>query len=155
MSRLLTAVRANRKEGERFAKFMVVGAIGFVVDFVTFTIFAQFVGLPTLVAQALSFTAALISNFIWNRYWTYPESRSKAVHHQLSQFFLVNLAGLGIRTVIIAVVEGPYERLFALQSVAPVSPHVLAQYASLATAVLIVLLWNFFVNRYWTYNDVR
>jgi putative flippase GtrA len=25
---------------------------------------------------------------------------------------------------------------------------------SLATAVSVVLLWNFFVNRYWTYGDV-
>jgi putative flippase GtrA len=35
-----------------------------------------------------------------------------------------------------------------------ISPAVVARYAALATAVLVVLLWNFFVNRYWTYNDV-
>jgi putative flippase GtrA len=26
---------------------------------------------------------------------------------------------------------------------------------TLAVAVVIVMLWNFFVNRYWTYNDVQ
>jgi putative flippase GtrA len=26
---------------------------------------------------------------------------------------------------------------------------------ALLTAIGVVLLWNFFVNRYWTYNDVK
>lgn len=153
-NKLLNVARANRKEGERFAKFMVVGAIGFVVDFATFTIFAQFLHLPTLVAQAISFSAAVVSNFTWNRYWTYPESRTKRIRHQLLQFTLVNLAGLGIRTLIFSLVETPYRRLFAGLAGLPLEPRVVAQYASLATAVLVVLLWNFFVNRYWTYNDI-
>jgi putative flippase GtrA len=153
-NKLLSVARANRKEGERFAKFMVVGAIGFVVDFVTFTICAQFLHLPTLVAQAISFSAAIVSNFTWNRYWTYPESRTKRIRHQLLQFVLVNLAGLGIRTVIFGLVEAPYRRWFASVGGLPIEPRVMAQYASLASAVLVVLLWNFFVNRYWTYNDV-
>jgi putative flippase GtrA len=25
---------------------------------------------------------------------------------------------------------------------------------ALAIAVLVVMMWNYFVNRYWTYNDV-
>jgi putative flippase GtrA len=153
-NKLLSVARANRKEGERFAKFMVVGAFGFVVDFVTFTIFAQLLHWPTLAAQAMSFSAAVVSNFTWNRYWTYPESRTKRIRHQLVQFTLVNLAGLAIRTVIIGLVEAPYRRLFTRLGALPLEPRVLAQYAALASAVLVVLLWNFFVNRYWTYNDI-
>ena len=37
---------------------------------------------------------------------------------------------------------------------APLSPELLAKNLTLALAVGIVMLWNFFVNRYWTYNDV-
>ena len=31
----------------------------------------------------------------------------------------------------------------------------LADNLSLAVAVLVVLFWNFFANRHWTYNDVE
>jgi putative flippase GtrA len=31
---------------------------------------------------------------------------------------------------------------------------VFAKNVTLAIAVGIVMLWNFFINRYWTYNDV-
>jgi putative flippase GtrA len=36
----------------------------------------------------------------------------------------------------------------------PLSADFLAKNLTLAVAVIVVLLWNFFVNRYWTYNDV-
>jgi putative flippase GtrA len=29
-----------------------------------------------------------------------------------------------------------------------------AKNATLALAIGVVMLWNFFVNRYWTYNDI-
>jgi putative flippase GtrA len=32
---------------------------------------------------------------------------------------------------------------------------VLGENLALATVVIIVLFWNFFINRYWTYNDVE
>jgi putative flippase GtrA len=34
------------------------------------------------------------------------------------------------------------------------TPEFLARNVTLAIAVGIVMLWNFFMNRYWTYNDV-
>ena len=145
---------SQRKEGERFVKFMLVGAFGFVVDAGTLFIFTSLLHVPDLVAQVFSFTAAVISNFTWNRYWTYPDSRTKPVRRQLIQFTLVNLAGLAIRTFIFAAVLEPYRRLAEIQALVSLSPAILARYASLATAVCVVLLWNFLVNRYWTYNDV-
>ena len=122
------------------------------VDAGTLFIFTSLLHFPDLVAQVFSFTAAIISNFTWNRYWTYPDSRTKPIRRQLIQFTLVNLAGLAIRTFIFAGVLEPYRRLAASQTL--VKPADLARYAALATAVCVVLLWNFFVNRYWTYNDV-
>ena len=154
MTQLLTSARNTRKEGERFFKFLVVGAVGFVVDAVTLFICTSLLKIPDLIAQAFSFMAAVASNFTWNRHWTYPESRSKTIHRQLTQFFLVNLVGLGIRSLVFAGVLEPYRKLAAAQSVAPLDPKLIARYAALATAVTVVLLWNFFVNRYWTYNDV-
>jgi putative flippase GtrA len=154
MSKLLTLAQQNRREGKRFVKFLVVGGIGFVVDATVFYIFTHPIHLPVLVAQAISDLAAIVSNFTWNRYWTYPDSRSKSIRRQLTQFTAVNTIGLAIRTLVIAAVLGPYGRLAEAQRVIPLAPATIANYASLATAVVVVLLWNFFVNRFWTYNDV-
>ena len=64
----------NPAERTRFLKFCVVGVIGFVVDFGIMNLILHFTGNARL-ASTVSFIAAVISNFIWNRYWTYPDSR--------------------------------------------------------------------------------
>ncbi|MEM4202807.1 MAG: GtrA family protein, partial [Candidatus Methanomethylicaceae archaeon] len=105
-------------------------------------------------AGTISFFCAVTSNFIWNRFWTYPESRSRPVVHQWLMFFLVNLAGVGIRIPLLCFLEAPVERLVIRLLPAFSSPSLLAKNLTLAIAVGVVMLWNFFVNRYWTYNDV-
>ena len=79
---------------------MAVGAVGAVVDFGIFNLLHGALRLVSPVAQAISFSAAVTSNFAWNRRWTYPDSRSKPLRRQALQFVLVNLVGLGVRTPI-------------------------------------------------------
>lgn len=153
----LTSILTNSRERTRFLKFATVGIIGAVVDFGTFNLLSSLVGLSAVTASVFSFIAAIISNFTWNRYWTYPDSRSKRISQQLVQFTLVSVIGLMIRTPIIAVLEPLFRRLFLRMVVSPVRilpGHVLAENLALAIAVIVVMFWNFFINRYWTYNDV-
>ncbi|RME87021.1 MAG: GtrA family protein [Anaerolineae bacterium] len=146
----------NRKERIRFLRFAVVGTIGAVVDFGTFNLLNSLLGIQAVIASVISFTAAVTSNFIWHRYWTYPDSRSKPVAQQMTQFAFVSVIGLSIRTPIFAALEPLFRRMFAtrLHIPLPLSADFLGHNLALAVAVGIVMLWNFFVNRYWTYNDV-
>ena len=145
----------NSKERERFLKFAVVGVIGAVIDFGVMNLLTQTAGMPLVLAGTISFICAIISNFIWNRYWTYPDSRSRPLARQLTMFFAVNIAGVAIRIPILHFVEPPLLRLIEGMNLAgPFSAELLAKNLTLALAVGIVMLWNFFVNRYWTYNDV-
>jgi putative flippase GtrA len=168
------------KEAGRFLKFAVVGAIGFVVDFGVFNLlmppFAhlladgaplhqllagwgltadQIHGLVPTFAGAVSFVMAIISNFIWNRYWTYPDSRSKSFRRQFAQFVLVSLTGIIIRTPIITFTHRPFSRITArlIPALASLADPI-GKNMALVLAVIVVMFWNFFVNRYWTYNDV-
>ena len=137
--------RANRKEVNRFSKFLVVGTIGFVIDFGLLNLLHLRFGIAVLVANAFSFSSAMTSNFIWNRYWTYQDSRSKPFLSQYVQFAGVNVLGLGINTLVL---------LLTL----PMANHLigaLGYNAAKVIATLVVLFWNFFVNRYWTYSDVE
>jgi putative flippase GtrA len=153
---------SKSRELERFLKFAVVGTIGAVIDLGLTNIFLRFVFhvqpgdvLPAVISSAVGFTAAVISNFIWNRYWTYPESRSRHPAHQLGMFFAVNVAGVAIRIPVLHFAEPVMlDFLKAPRWNIAIPPEFVARNVTLAIAVGIVMLWNFFINRYWTYNDV-
>lgn len=184
MTSLITGVSerigVKPREAKRFAKFLIVGAIGFVVDFLFFNLligpFTAWVlpghwlydlltGIgfsddfvthlaPTL-AGTVSFILAVCSNFLWNRYWTYPDSRSKSRRRQFTMFLVVSVIGILIRIPIITLLNPLFKSM--VQAIPLLSPYAtrLAANMALAVAVLVVLFWNFFANRYWTYNDVE
>lgn len=156
-----------RREMSRFLKFAVVGTLGAIIDFGTFNLLQSALGVSYLLSGAISFSAAVSSNFIWNRFWTYPDSRSKRISLQVGQFFLVNAVGLAIRIPVLAVAERPMigaaEALLGLSSspapwfpasFPPLDAAVAGRNLALALTVVIVLFWNFGVNRIWTYSDV-
>jgi putative flippase GtrA len=169
-------VGINPRELKRFIKFGVVGVIGAVVDFGTFNLllnpmralFAQ--GAANSVLQilhqsadqmavttcaAISFMLAILSNFTWNRLWTYRDSRSKSLRRQFAQFFLVNTSGILFRVPIVTIATIPFTRLMQQFPLVPISPERLGPNLAVALSVGIVMFWNFFANRYWTYNDVQ
>jgi len=158
---------ANRKEAKRFVKFGIVGAVGALIDFavLNFLIFA--VGLSSshgkVLANIISTSIAIISNFTWNRLWTFPESRNRKKRVQLVQFTLVNLIGLVINTGIFWLADH-FLFLPLLNSamfnpdgnflLAPIAAETLAIQLAKATAIGIVLFWNFGANRLWTYRGL-
>ena len=145
----------DTKERNRFFKFALVGTLGAAIDFGVMNLLSHFMNMPLVYAGTISFTSAVISNFVWNRFWTYPESRSRPLINQLGMFFLVNLAGIAIRIPILHYLEPPLLRSFeGMLHIGFDTAEFYAKNLTLAVAVGIVMLWNFFVNRYWTYNDV-
>lgn len=153
----MTAILVNPRERRRFFRFLVVGMFGAVVDFGIENLLHRLFGLPYVWSGTISFICAILSNFFWNRYWTYPDSRSKPIMGQLVQFAIVNAAGLGIRIPILRFLEPVMTRLFShLPDQYLFLPYdAMGENLTLAIAVGIVLFWNFFVNRYWTYSDVE
>jgi len=151
----------KKKELVRFIKFSVVGTIGAVVDFGTLYLLHVLLGLPIILANTCSFSAAVLSNFTWNRYWTYPDSRSKPVRTQLLQFFIVNVVGWGINTGILLLLRYPCVALtgnVAEMLTLSLSDEMLYKVGyNLAKAIAtgVVLFWNFGINRLWTYSDVK
>ena len=150
----MTAIITNPQERMRFLKFMAVGIIGAVVDFGIMNLFSKIFGMSLVWAGTISFICAIFSNFFWNRYWTYPDSRSRPISRQLFMFFVVSVAGLAIRLPILHFLEPPMRGLFERLSWNIFTPVFLGKNFTLAVAVGVVMLWNFFINRYWTYNDV-
>jgi putative flippase GtrA len=176
MLRAISIEHYTRKEGKRFAKFLVVGAAGFAVDFGVFNL-AHGLGFgawaaahlipalsqglatylaahPEILEQTLSFSLAVISNFIWNYFWIYPEVRGAKQTDRMLKFVVVSAAGLLIGIPVFSLA------LYIAQAVVS-AVHLesarfnIAGNLALMTRVGVLLFWNFFVNRYWTYHDVE
>jgi hypothetical protein len=66
--------------------------------------------------------------------------------------------GLLIRIPIIALLEPFFTQLFTRLPFLPIgfiTIEILANNLALAIAVIVVMFWNFFINRYWTYDDIN
>ena len=148
-------ILAANKERLRFLKFATVGALGAAIDFGVMNLMTHLFGMKLVSAGTVSFVCAVISNFTLNRYWTYPDSRSRHILHQLGMFFLVNAAGIGFRVPTLHFVEPFMVHVFENTGhLSHATAQFLAKNATLGLVIGVVMIWNFFINRYWTYNDV-
>jgi putative flippase GtrA len=134
------------RELMRFLKFATVGAIGMVVDLTVLNFMHKVVGLPLLVSNTISFSTAVVSNFTWNRLWTFPESRQRPLVPQLAQFALVNVVGLAINNAVLWVVYSLISGFI---------PDPWNYNLAKILAIGVVLFWNYGVNRLWTYRGIE
>ncbi len=143
----VSSIARNRKEQKRFVKFAIVGGIGALVDLTVLNLLVQLAGFAPLWANPFSVGAAIISNFTWNRLWSFPESRQRALWPQFGKFAAINMAGLLINQVIMGLVLHAVTPRLGLT--APLDYNV-----AKAAAIGIVLFWNFTINRVTTYRGL-
>lgn len=148
----------------RFLKFAIVGAIGTLIDFGLMNVFfllfnrAMMINVDAsrLFSSIISFTAAVINNFILNRIWTYADLVKKPFLTQLLQFSAISIIGLIIRTPLIGILANLIKNLLEKTGSFPkLDPIILGNNAALAISIVVVLLWNFFANRLWTFREVK
>ena len=117
----------------QFVRFCLVGASGFVINLVVYTAMLS-LGLHYLVAATVSFAVAALSNFLWNRRWTF-EARTGRWFGQCSRALLVSGSSLGLN------------QAFLLALVAADAGRLEAQ----ATAILLVTPFSFAANKVWAF----
>ncbi len=148
---------------KQFAKFAIVGCLNVLVSFIVFilcykvwpftalvldaagslgwqieTLLAEFGihGMDAALANVVGYLAGMINSFILNKLWTF-EAQGDAVR-QAHRFFILNVLGLMLSTIIIFVfvdlLSGPYVVVWFI-------------------TVGVVMMLNFFGNKYWTFAD--
>jgi putative flippase GtrA len=120
----------------RLLKFGIVGLLGMVIDFGITWLFKEKIRINRYVANALGFSCAVICNFLLNRAWTFG-SHAANVEGQLFRFIAVSLAGLGLNTAIVYYFSRRQELNF---------------YLSKGLAIIIVFVWNYAANAYFTFR---
>lgn len=132
-------------ELRRFLRFGLVGLSATLLDFTVLTALKYFFGWPTLLANLISYSCGALNSYTLNRRWVFPETKGRHSLVQLSQFISINLVGLLLNMVLLFLLEIPCARLLANAAYSYIPAKI--------GATLLVFLWNFFANRYWTFNQ--
>ena len=138
------APTSNKDEIQRFFRFLVVGLSGTILDF-GILITLKWLGMGTLLAATLSFSAGLVNNFIWNYHWTYSDFHHDRPARQFGQFALVSGLGLALNNLCVLSLE-------SLAAAWMPDPS-LAYLPAKAAATGVVVFWNYFANRHWTFKN--
>lgn len=120
-------------------KFGIVGVVNTLIDFsiyIGLTRFFKFWQTNYLWANVVTMIVAATSSFFCNKHWTFQD-KNGGVKKQYLKFILVSSGGLLINELI----------LFVL-----VEQFGFYDLAAKAIGVAVVFFWNFFVNRYWTFQ---
>jgi dolichol-phosphate mannosyltransferase len=98
----ITAV--NPASRAQFLRFCVVGASGYAVNICAFAISLALCA-QHLVAAACGFAVAMVTNFAWNRRWTFA-SDDRALAGQAARFFAVSVAACMLAATILELLVG-------------------------------------------------
>ncbi len=86
------------------AKFGVVGLIGAVIDLGGAAYLHSTVGMEALAAKALSIAAATVVTYLGSRFWTFRHRVNQDLLREGTLFVALNVVGLAIAEVVIALV---------------------------------------------------
>ncbi len=121
------------------ARFLAVGASGFAINLVVFSLLVHAAGVDYRLAAVCSNLIALANNFMWNRRWTFKAGDGPA-RMQASRFALVSLGGFVVNLMVLQ---------FAVELL--VVPKLAAE--TLASAVAAPV--NFLGSRQWAFRLPR
>ncbi len=133
----------------QLAKFVVVGVINTIVDFgvLNILIFATQIssGAYFSVFKGISFTAAVINSYVWNRFWTFKDTQEKNPAAQFGKFILISLVGFGINIGIASLVVNLIRPQFGM------SAQLWANVGAIC-ATAIAWVWNFTGYKLWAFR---
>lgn len=137
----MIASLSERRGLRQFVKFGIVGASGFLVNLIVFTLLQRIIPdharpLQYNIIYSLAFFAGGVSNYYFNRIWTF-RSTGHAVREG-AQFLTVSAIALAVGLLVSAVV----------------SPWLGHGHKTWLVATLSGIVVNFFLNKYWTFRHV-
>jgi putative flippase GtrA len=122
--------------GFKFLKFCVVGFLGLGIDFGTTFLLKEKIKVNKYVSNSLGFIFATVSNYLFNKYWTFEDTNPDALI-QFTKFVTVSLVGLLFSNLIIYLLINKRGTKF---------------YWAKLIAIGVVVLWNFIANYNYTFS---
>lgn len=121
------------------AKFAAIGGLNTLLDLGVLNVLIIFTGIATgyqySLFKGISFVAANINSYFWNKHWTFNSQNAGNVK-EFAEFFAVSIIGLGINIGIASFVVNFFS------APAGISPELWANIGAIS-ATLVSLVWNF------------
>lgn len=135
---------------KKFMKFGLIGVLNTVVDVVVFFLVFRLIcaaagydpkatDLPfwmTAAAQAISFVAAALNSFLWNKSWTF-EKKNKVTRREATRFLVTNVGYYVVSLLLIRAVAA----LFGVPDTVAKLP-----------ATCCMILYNYLMNKFWVFQ---
>ena len=77
-------------------KFVIVGGLSFVLDFILYYIFTRFLLINEMTAQVMSFSISLIFNYLMSMKYVFVSKDSLKKHHEFMIFVTLSVLGAGL-----------------------------------------------------------
>jgi len=124
-----------------FVRFCLVGALGFILNFLLLTLFFRILDWPILLAQLLASEISLFSNFLLHDRWTYKRNNvTKSLRRLIIEFHATSwMAVIGSSLLITFGVH-----VLDLNYV-----------VALAISSAIVLMWNFTWTKFYVWRHEK
>ncbi len=126
---------AKKMIHRQFLSFLVIGGGCTLIQYMILYSLTEFLGLAPVISSSIGYVLSAILNYLLNRQLTFGSERKHS--ESVPRFFAISVAGLIINAVIV----------YSSQTVGGVH-YLIAQIIS----TIIVLFWNFYANRAWTFN---
>jgi putative flippase GtrA len=154
----------EHKGVRQFIKFVIVGATSFIVNVTLVNLLNLKMHVSLVAALTVAFLISVVWSFYWNRRWTFKEARGRSADAQGVRFLLVNVVGWFLNTSIVVCVvalkTGGVTSMHAFTHLVLIiilnrgrrhfAPLLLN--AAIFIAASVVVFWNFFANRFWTFR---
>ncbi len=103
VSKVLDAlpIKVNKELVIQIFKFIIVGGIATVIDWLVYYILYNFLGVNPLIANVLSFTVSVIYNYIASVKWIFNVDKEKSKKRIFIEFIVLSVIGLLITEILL------------------------------------------------------
>ncbi|MFT6136193.1 MAG: putative flippase GtrA [Cyclobacteriaceae bacterium] len=112
----------------------MVGFSGLAIDFGVTYLCKEKLKLNQYLSNSAGFVLAVISNYYFNRTWTF-ENTDPSIAEQFTLFLFISLVGLGLSNLIIFILIRYKVRFYPAKLI----------------AIVLVVIWNFTMNYYYAF----
>lgn len=126
---------------KRIIKFMIVGAMGTIVNEALLFIFTDYLGIFYMFSAVISIEIALVHNFLWNEFWTFADRIKKGnLLGRLARYNFLAIGGMIIGLVVLFLFTSVFGVYYLLSNL---------------IGVFVAFLWNYFTNKKYTWKDSK
>jgi putative flippase GtrA len=129
----------------RPAKFALIGAGNTILALVVFNVLAVWLGVPTLAANAIAWSAGIANSFVWNRKWTFADRHVRPVGPLLLRFVAANVVAIAVSSGVI----------IGARALAGLSRHDAARVNAVeVVAIVAAFIVNYMLSSRWAFRDI-